>query len=100
MITPVSPTTEPIERSMPPVMITKAMPTAKIPSMEIWRVVLTTFEALKKSEFDVHSAMHISTSASNMPSSRLMTTPLRLGPPGDHPERALDPSSDRQLPLA
>jgi hypothetical protein len=33
--TPVKPMIEPIERSMPPVMITNPIPIAKIPSMEI-----------------------------------------------------------------
>ena len=38
-------------------------------------VVFTMFDAPKKSEFEVQSAMHMSTSAINIPSSRLMTPP-------------------------
>ena len=72
MITPVRPTTEPIDRSMPPVMITKPMPIAKIPSIEICRIVLSTLDCPRKSGFEIHSTRHMSTSATNIPSSRLM----------------------------
>ncbi len=49
MRTPVRPITEPMERSIPPVMMTNEIPIAKIPSIEIWRVVLMRFEAPRKS---------------------------------------------------
>ena len=42
MITPERPMMEPMDRSIPPVMMTKLTPMEKIPNMAICRVVLRT----------------------------------------------------------
>ncbi len=47
--TPASARTEPTERSMPPVMITKVSPTARMVLMAIWRETFATFSAVEKS---------------------------------------------------
>lgn len=41
-------TTDPIDRSIPPVRITTIMPTAEHPSMELWRIKVATFLAERK----------------------------------------------------
>ena len=44
MMTPVNPMIEPTDKSIPPAMITNAIPMEKIPSIAICRVVLTMFD--------------------------------------------------------
>src|SRR5437762_14158587 len=69
--TPVRPMIEPTDRSIPPVMITNAIPIPKIPSIAICRVVLTTLDWPRKSGLETHSPTHIRTRATSIPSSRL-----------------------------
>ena len=88
MITPVRPITEPIDRSIPPVMMTNEMPMAKMPSIETWRVVLSTLEAPRKSWLVAQRPRHRSTRATNIPSSRLMP-PSLLGAAGHELRDAL-----------
>src|SRR5213078_3409212 len=59
------------ERSIPPVMMTNAIPIPKIPSIAICRVVLTVFDGPRKSRLENHSPTHIRTKATSIPSSRL-----------------------------
>ena len=47
-MTPVRPTTEPTERSMPPVRITKVMPIATMPSTTDWSSRLSRLLVLRK----------------------------------------------------
>src|ERR1700674_395182 len=49
MSTPVSAMSDPTERSMPAVMITKVCPAARIALTEIWRSTLTTLPGARKS---------------------------------------------------
>ena len=60
MSTPVRPMIEPTDRSMPPVMMTKPMPIAKMPSMAIWRVVLSTLDCPRKSGLEMQRPRHMS----------------------------------------
>src|SRR5271156_5677929 len=72
MITPVSPIKEPIERSLPPVMMTKPTPMEKMPSIATWRVVLRRFASPRKSGLEKAMTAHIATRAQNIPSSFLI----------------------------
>src|SRR5688500_14855798 len=64
--------TEPIERSMPPVMMTQPTPMAKMPSIATCRLVLVRLVAPKKSLLETPMTRHSATRAQNMPNSLRM----------------------------
>ena len=66
--TPVNATSEPSERSTPPVSKTYVTPTARIPLIEICRIRLTRFATVRKFGRASDNATKISTSAATRPS--------------------------------
>jgi len=65
--TPLRATTEPRERSTPPVSSTKVTPTARMPLMETCRATLVRFEAVAKLSVAVASKPEMSSSTATMP---------------------------------
>ncbi len=65
--TPVSATSEPSDRSTPPVSSTKVTPTARMPLMEICRTRLTRFGTVRKIGLATYNAAQIATSAMTRP---------------------------------
>ena len=72
--TAVMPQTEPTERSIPPVKITKVMPIATIPTKEKFRVMLTTFSHCRNCGIATAITMTMRTSAAKVPASRIAKT--------------------------
>ena len=69
--TAVMPQTEPTERSIPPVKMTRVMPIATIPTKEKFRVMLTTFSHCLNCGIATAITRSMRTSAASVPPSRM-----------------------------
>ena len=68
------PQTEPTERSIPPVKMTRVMPIATIPTKEKFRVMLTTFSHCLNCGIATAITKSMRTSAAKVPASRIAKT--------------------------
>ena len=65
--TPAMATTDPTERSIPRVRMTKVMPMARIPLIEVWRSTLMMLREVRKLSLTSDSTTHSTASAIRMP---------------------------------